>query len=88
MAQSFRVQSIEITEAGRSVDALGQLLRVGLTLSDQEGEPPPTEIVTIAVMVECASNAGYVEIQAAALERAKKLIDERLSAIVALKGKA
>ena len=40
MAQQFRTGSIEITEAGRSADGLGQLLRVGLTLSDQDGEQP------------------------------------------------
>jgi hypothetical protein len=88
MPQQFCVQSMEIKEAGRSADGLGQSLRVGLTLSDQDGEPPPTESVTIAVMVECGNNEGYIEIQVFALERAKQLINDELAALSQLRGKA
>jgi hypothetical protein len=78
---------MEIRGAGRSADGLGQSIRVGLTLSDQDGEPPPTESVIISVMVECGNNEGYIEIQVAALEKAKNLINDGLAALAQLRGK-
>jgi hypothetical protein len=87
MPGQFRVHTTEIVEAGRAADGLGQSLRVSLTLSDQNGEQPPTESVTIAAMVECANNEGYIEIQAAALERARQLIADQLAEISKRRGR-
>ena len=87
MAQQFRTGSIEITEAGRSADGLGQLLRVGLTLSDQDGEQPATGSVAASVRVESNRNAGYLDIESAALERARNLLGARIDELKLQKGK-